>query len=872
MDLASNYKQLPEPFTRIGKPARFVLLFLFLSVICTLTPAAPDASAALAQGVASREILMRDVLVLPAVGRSGRSAVHTDTVEAQIVTGRWRLPAVDQSIEGPDGLTETWKQVTADTNGVLSGSLRRGGYVDWPVVSPAQAVMLLEAAGHNLFYINGDIRAGDPYSTGYVQIPVLLQPGTNEFLFQCSRGQLRAKLTSPGSSLVIATGDRTLPDLVQGETEPVWCGVVLLNSTTNFQEASVRALTRGSPERRVSLPPLGTRKVPFLLHPPRLPQSNDCRVSIEVMLPSSSRKEVFRTELSLRVRRADQTCKRTFLSAIDDSVQYYAVNPVTEAPRGFSGQALFLSLHGAGVEAIGQAEAYSAKKWGTIVCPTNRRPYGFDWEDWGRWDALEVLGLAQARYRPDPSRIYLTGHSMGGHGTWQLGALFPDRFAAIGPSAGWISFTTYAGRNTATQTNALAQMLRRAAAASDTLLMSTNYLQQGVYILHGSADDNVPVSEARQMREVLGGFHRDFVYHEQPGVGHWWDVSDEPGADCVDWAPMFDFFAHHVVPSDAGLRRVQFVTVNPAVSARSHWVTILAQQHSLMPSALDLRCDPGKRRIVGSTTNVARLWLSLPSFLPGAALTLELDGQKIEKISWPDRRAWSAEPGLLVTQHDKRWELANSLTPSHKNPGRSGPFRQAFNNHVRFVYATGGTPQENEWALAKARYDAETFWYRGNGSVNLVADTEYLKEISSAGRRPRHAQPGSSQSQGNVVLYGNADCNGAWTTLLASSPVQVHRGVIKLGPHKFSGEDLACLFLRPNPQDDHALVGVVCGSGLPGLKLTERMPYFLSGAGFPDCLVVGAEMLTKGVAGVRAAGFFGLDWQVSTGDFAWQAP
>ena len=65
------------------------------------------------------------------------------------------------------------------------------------------------------------------------------------------------------------------------------------------------------------------------------------------------------------------------------------VNPAS----GPAGQALFLSLHGASVEAIGQADAYSPKKWGPIVCPTNRRPYGFDWEEWGRWDALEVLAL-----------------------------------------------------------------------------------------------------------------------------------------------------------------------------------------------------------------------------------------------------------------------------------------------------------------------------------------------------------------------------------------------------------------------------------------------------------------------------------------------
>lgn len=456
---------------------------------------------------------------------------------------------------------------------------------------------------------------------------------------------------------------------------------------------------------------------------------------------------------------------------------------------------------------------------------------------------------------------------MGGHGTWQLGALFPDRFAAIGPSAGWISFGTYAATGMPSATNALARMLSRAAASGDTLLMATNFLDEGVYILHGSADDNVPVSEARHMDKVLAGFHHDFIYHEQPGVGHWWDISDEPGADCVDWPPMFDFFAHHAIPPDDGLRRIRFVTVNPAVSARSHWVTIVAQEHSLLPSAVDLQCDPGKRRIVGTTTNVARLVLALPSLTPGSSLRLELDGQKIENIPWPGVVEGYSAPALLVAKQDNRWQLQSAFPSFEKNPLRSGPFREAFRNHLVFVYATQGTPEENAWALRKARYDAETFWYRGNGSVGLKSDRAFLEDLAASEKRSRRR--GSTNTY-NVILYGNADCNAAWPVLLAASPVQVRRGLVRVGSHIFSGDDLACMFLQPHPRDNTALVGVVSGSGASGLRLTERMSYFLSGAGFPDCLVISTDMLTHGVSGLRAAGFFGPDWQVASGDFAWR--
>jgi hypothetical protein len=136
--------------------------------------------------------------------------------------------------------------------------------------------------------------------------------------------------------------------------------------------------------------------------------------------------------VELRTVTAESRRNETFTSRIDGSAQYYAVVPAL--PRESAGRpGLLLSLHGASVEASSQAAAYSAKDWATIVCPTNRRAYGFDWEDWGRLDALEVLNHAQRRFRTDPRRQWLTGHSMGGHGTWQIGAHESDRFAAIAP-------------------------------------------------------------------------------------------------------------------------------------------------------------------------------------------------------------------------------------------------------------------------------------------------------------------------------------------------------------------------------------------------------------------------------------------------------
>ncbi len=829
-----------------------------LSLIAFLSPAYLSVS---------QPVVLRDALVIKSLGRAGRSAVHTDALESQIIHGQWQRPAAGEGVIATDGREEVWELARADKEGWFEGSALHGGYLYWPLNSTNQQVALLEAAGHNLAYVNGEIRVGDPYAYDYVRLPVLLHAGTNDLLFQCARGRFRARIASAPLPLLIETNDATLPDLVVGESGPVWGAVVLLNATTNPVTARLRVMGKKKSDRLISIPPLGLRKAPFLFYPPRFGQLSNCVVSLEAALRTPRACPPVRAQLTLRVRQPGQTYKRTFLSTIDDSVQYYAVNPPPPESGNSSAPALFLSVHGASVEAIGQADAYSPKKWGCLVCPTNRRPYGFDWEEWGRMDAMEVLGLAEARFRPDPSRIYLTGHSMGGHGTWQLGALYPDHFAAIGPSAGWISFSSYVSTNRSPATNAMEQLLVRAAATSHTLIMATNYLQEGVYIIHGSADDNVPVTEARHMRDLLSTFHHDFVYHEQPGVGHWWDVSDEPGADCVDWAPLFDFFAHHALPADDSLRRIQFITVNPAVSSRCHWVTILAQERQLAASYIDVRCDPGKRRLIGTTKNISKLVFELPLMTPGLPLEIELDGQKIENIPWPGKAgtpflAPRLSNFVCLARSGAHWELAGLPESSMKTPLRAGPFRQAFCNHMVFVYATHGSAAENAWALTKARYDAESFYYRGNGSVALLTDTECAEAFQ---RRRR------DRSDPNVILYGNADNNSAWPVLLPASPVQIHRHSIRIGAHELAGDDLACLFLQPLPHSDKALVGVVSGTGLPGLRLTERLPYFVSGAGFPDCLVIDSKMLLEGPKGLRAVGFFGNDWSVANGEFAWGA-
>lgn len=348
------------------------------------------------------------------------------------------------------------------------------------------------------------------------------------------------------------------------------------------------------------------------------------------------------------------------------------------------------------------------------------------------------------------------------------------------------------------------------------------------------------------MRKELEGIAPRFLWHEEKGQGHWYDTTPEPGADCIDYPGIFDLFAETRVPTDGEVRDLDFSTSNPGVSAKFRWAMVEQQLKPFALSRIQLTADPHRRAIRGTTQNVARMTLRTDALVPGADATFELDGQKLT-LPWPK----SGEVTLART--GEKWGTATAA-PAEKSPSRSGGFKDVFRNRVLFVYGTSGSAEENEWARSKARFDAETFYYRGNGAVDVIPDSAYEAK-KFTGR--------------NVLLYGNADTNRAWAGLM-DAEVSVRRGSATIGGRKATGDDLAIFVIRPNPNSTTASVAAIAPTGAKGARLAERVPIFLSGASIPDLLGIRSRMLTEGAAGIEVAGFFGNDWSTAKGDFAWK--
>lgn len=799
-------------------------------------------------GSAQDTIYFKQGFMINGVHRYGREAVYTDLLLYNLYNKTLQVPADGAALETSNNDSPKWVAVNADSLNRfrlprIPGQPMRGGmfnnssYLYVTYQSDKAQTAILNTRGSNSVLVNGEPHSGDLYAAGWLHIPVSLNKGLNEFYIRSGFGTVGALIFSE-KKVSINVDDPTLPVLVSNQHNSSQKGAVVIINASNkpLVNARIKA-TVSSKEVTTNLPvvpAMSTRKIAFDFDASGLAAKGKYPVELSLL---QNNKVSDRHKVEVEVVNEGESYSNTFISDIDGSLQYYGVTPQKSADK--TNAALFLSVHGAGVEAIGQARAYRPKDWGTLITATNRRPRGFNWEDWGRLDALEVLNIGKQSFKPDPLKVYLTGHSMGGHGTWFLGATYADQWAAIAPCAGYPTLKEYGshdGKIPDSTSSVVEQTLLRAGNQSDVVKLAQNYKPLGVYIFHGDSDRVVSVNYARQMRKVLGEFHADFAYNEYPGGSHWF------GDHSVDWDPLFSFFKSHTRPVDSAVNNIDFKTSSPGISSTYRWATIYQQLQPLNFSRVQLSRNLQSRQINGTTENIKILKLALNQFVQGTKISIQLDS--LNALSYTTQ---SNADSIYLEKKEAAWAFTKAPDVREKGPHRYGTLKEGFNNQMVFVYGTKGSKTENEWAFNKARLDAENWYYRGNGAVDIITDKEYTTG-KYAGR--------------GVVLFGNAETNSAWAGLLSDAPITVTRNGIVAAGKNWQGDDLGAYFVWPLKTNAKASVAVVAGTGLKGLNAVNANQYFAGGSGFPDYMIFRLGMLKSGVEGVETAGFFSNQWQL----------
>jgi predicted peptidase len=197
----------------------------------------------------------------------------------------------------------------------------------------------------------------------------------------------------------------------------------------------------------------------------------------------------------------------------DDTMSPYVVF----VPAGYDGSKavpVILFLHGAGETKGGQKmpaevglgphiKGRREKTFPAIVVfpQSEKRTWQADSPDAKR--AIAMLDATMKEYKCDPARVYLTGLSMGGYGTWSNAAGHADRWAAIVPVCGGV---------------------RGGSSAEDNVAEKIKDIP--CWVWHGDKDPAVPVDLSREMVAALKKAGGNPRYTELAWITHSsWDAA-----------------------------------------------------------------------------------------------------------------------------------------------------------------------------------------------------------------------------------------------------------------------------------------------------------------------------------------------------------
>lgn len=197
-------------------------------------------------------------------------------------------------------------------------------------------------------------------------------------------------------------------------------------------------------------------------------------------------------------------------------------------PEGYSTKttkrwALMLFLHGAGergstVQKVAVHGPPKMAKEGhkfpfIIVAPQCPKE-----ELWSNESLMDLLDYIEGNFLVDESRIYVSGLSMGGYGTWNLAMNYPERFAAVVPICGGGEI--------------LPILLARDHDPNKLAAMKT----LGIWVFHGGKDPSIPVDESERLVTLLrkaGCKNVKLTVYPEADHDSWTEAYDNP--ELYDW-------------------------------------------------------------------------------------------------------------------------------------------------------------------------------------------------------------------------------------------------------------------------------------------------------------------------------------------------
>jgi predicted esterase len=448
-------------------------------------------------------------------------------------------------------------------------------------------------------------------------------------------------------------------------------------------------------------------------------------------------------------------------------------------------------------------------------------------------DVLRVIEEMQRAYNVDPDRVYLTGLSMGGLGTMEIGLHFPDRFAGLISNCGAADTRLYESVEGYTPTPWEADLIEGRSA----VLWAENGLHVPFFIAHGIKDK---INHHRNSRVLVREYERLGYRIESrfdPDLGHnVWDRTYEKGRI---WTKFLRY------KRDPYPERVVFKSAHDRYM-KAYWVRLVERADFWKFARVEARIDSETNTIRASTSNLLGVAFDVSGkrLSREKPLRVELDGVTVHEGMFAAR-----EITFVREKTNTPWRMlpAGEAPPRRpKHAGLSGPIEDF--KYVRQLVVYGTQDPAEEPVLRRAALEASS--YHSHAGIELTVKRDV--DVTEEDLRDSH-----------LHLFGTPRSNSLLRRIEGSLPLRVVAEGVKVGDMLHRGGDLGFKLIYPNPISPDRYVLVSAGVHAHAARWANWLPLWV-----PDYIVYDQRTVAprwgKMLAGRPAieAGTFDRDWRL----------
>ena len=442
-------------------------------------------------------------------------------------------------------------------------------------------------------------------------------------------------------------------------------------------------------------------------------------------------------------------------------------------------------------------------------------------------DVLQVVDYVVAHWAIDPDRISLNGGSMGGGGTYRLGARYPQRWCSGRTTCGYASY-----------------------------LPLGNLVTLPIYATHSADDPTVSVLHDRgplaRLREIGG----HVIYDETNGYGHAvWEYK-EGNARGLAWEKF------QVRPASASVRRVDYTALDGG-AVRGWWGEVA--EWGASPKAARFVLATGNPNLLfADLTNITRLRLLLSESPFERSMPLEVSVNGAVPFTLPAPLPESA----VLAMGEKGWGIESRPEPLPFRLHTPGSAILLYGGEpLLIVYGTRGS--ENELRAMRSAAEAASkspspAWPddRGEAAADKVPHNQNLY-----GRLNVKADvevTAGDLARCHLVLIGTASENAVVARIAGALPVRLSGGTVTCSDGaSFQGGQLALGLVYYNPLAPGRLIFWVASGDPAAYAANSAVPSAMAGGAFHTANAFGADLVVMSAASptLVAARSFDSRWR-----------